>query len=279
MATNDTQKRKETSMFGILLMKGMIGVRVIIIAQACLCFALFASVRPTNTTIDERLPLLRPTKHNEAWNGSPRRQTAEAPEPLIKEITGSVLQQNDKTAKVSNATMDPTSAVPNFFTELVPWESLLARNNILTVYTGCSIATWTYGWDVSKRRLGPYYDDCGHYSNEKGWQGRDITPETVSFLRDADSIYVELMKLDHFIEHLLPLINVNFVLISGQNHIAPMKPPLKPPYNRQLFHRAINNPHVTHWFMMNLDKHSHDPFHQKVSFAGVNDFFRVPDAH
>lgn len=36
-------------------------------------------------------------------------------------------------------------------------------------------------------------------------------------LEPNDSIYVELMKLNHFVEHVLPHINVDFVLISGQS--------------------------------------------------------------
>lgn len=113
--------------------------------------------------------------------------------------------------------------------------------------------------------MASFYDDCGHYNAEKGWIGRDITVEAVSELRSGDSIYVELKKIEHFAMHLLPLIKVDVVLLSGQNHIAPMKPPLRPPYSKRAFRKVTENPHVTHWFMMNLDNHSYDPFHSKVS--------------
>jgi len=112
--------------------------------------------------------------------------------------------------------------------------------------------------------MASYYDDCGLYNAEKQWTGRDITTETVSVIQPGDTIYVELKKLDHFVRHLLPLIQVEIVLLTGQNHIAPMKPPLKPPYKRKTFTHVVDNPNVKHWFMMNLDKHSYDPFHPKV---------------
>jgi hypothetical protein len=156
--------------------------------------------------------------------------------------------------------------LPNFFTERVAWKSLLARNNTLSVYTGCSIATWTYYSRVMPSIM--LFDDCGFYNAEKGWKGRDISPETVSSIQPNDSIYVELMKLNRFAKHILPHIKVDFVLISGQNHLAPMKPaPLRPPYWPNTFVALRDNPHVTHWFMMNLDKHSYDPFHPKVCLA------------
>lgn len=113
--------------------------------------------------------------------------------------------------------------------------------------------------------MGKWYDDCGHYNAEKNLQGRDITPDTVSLLQSGDSIYVELVKLNRFVSDMLPLITTDVVLISGQNHLAPMKPLLRPPYSRNTFYRVVNNEHVTHWFMMNLSKHSHEPFHEKVS--------------
>ncbi len=156
---------------------------------------------------------------------------------------------------------------PNYFTKKVTFETLLARDNILSVYTGCSIAAWTYGWHENTPRLASYYDDCGHYNTEKGWTGRDITTVTVSELQPGDTVYVELKKLDHFALTLLPLIQVDIVLISGQNHVAPMKPPLRPPYSKRTFRHVIDNPSVTHWFMMNLDKHSYDPFHPKVRLS------------
>lgn len=265
-------------------MKGTIQMRVILVAQACLCFALF-TVRLTSS--GEEPPatatqsLLRPTK-SEAWKIAPStfRRHAEVQEPLFVESISS--RTKDTPEDVSTMTTDPAiksdKHLPDFFTERVPWESLLARNNILTVYTGCSIATWTYGWNIPSPQIGLYYDDCGHYSEEKGWQGRDITPETVSSIQPGDSIYVELKKLDHFVDHVLPVIKVDIVLISGQNHIAPWKPPIRPPYKRHRFRRVVDNPHVTHWFMMNLDKHSYDPFHPKVSSwdeRGVYDCFPV----
>jgi hypothetical protein len=201
-----------------------------------------------------------------------RKPTAEhllkSQEPLIGESTNSMLRTKDKPTKVSPATTEREGDkhLPDFFTERVPWETLLARKNILTVYTGCSIATWTYS-SVFLQSM-QLFDDCGYYNAENGWKGREITPETVSLLQPGDSIYVELMKLNAFGKHVLPHIKVDFVLISGQNHLAPKKPePIKPPYWPKTFNSLTKNLHVTHWFMMNLDKHAYDPFHPKVWLA------------
>jgi hypothetical protein len=191
-------------------------------------------------------------------------------EPFLGESANSMLRTKDKLTKLSPAAQERESDkhLPDFFTERVPWETLVARNNILTVYTGCSIATWTYS-SVYLRSI-PLFDDCGYYNAEKGWKGRDITPETVSLLQPGDSIYVELMKLNAFVKHVLPHIEVDFVLITGQNHLAPMKPePIRPPYWLKTFRILAKNSHVTHWFMMNLDKHAYNPFHPKVWLAFI----------
>jgi hypothetical protein len=187
-----------------------------------------------------------------------------------------MLRTKDKLTKFTLATTEHEGDkhLPDFFTERVPWETLLARNNILTVYTGCSIATWTYSPVYVPWKY--LFDDCGYYNAENGRKGRDITPETVSLLQPGDSIYVELIKLNAFGKHLLPLIKVDFVLITGQNHLAPLKPePIRPPYWQKTFGRLTKSPHVTHWFMMNLDKHAYDPFHSKVwRLLIIRDFCR-----
>lgn len=228
-----------------------------LVFPACIVIALFSG-RLSNKYDKEPVQpvaLIRPARDDE-WRVSRLRVPA----------------RNDSHDSAATATYHPaqrnqTNSIqhaPDFFTHKVPLETLLSRNNLLTVYTGCSIAAWTYGWHVNWPRARPFYDDCGLYSAEKQWTGRDVTIETVSEIQPGDSIYVELKKLGHFVKHLLPLIKVEFVLLSGQNHIAPMKPPLRPPYSRKEFTQVVDNPNVKHWFMMNLDKYSYNPFHPKV---------------
>jgi hypothetical protein len=239
--------------------------------------------RPTTTTIIMRRTLPQ-TKQNffllcvsfigfASWCNvvfHPSRESGMLLRPRKVEVASDVnLTSPDQQTKQRNKPQQEKTAKhhANYFTEQVPWESPLARNKTLSVYTGCSIATWTY-WSRAIPSNKKLYDDCGFYNAEKGWKGRDITPETVSLLQPGDSIYVELMKLNVFGKRVLPHIKVDFVLISGQNHLAAMKPePIKPPYWLKTFNYLTENPHVTHWFMMNLDKHAYDPFHPKVWLA------------
>ena len=55
------------------------------------------------------------------------------------------------------------------------------------------------------------------------------------------------MKLDHFVEEFLPHIDVDIVLLSGQQQITPA--PLKP----ELMKSILENDHILHWFIHNLD--------------------------
>lgn len=237
------------------ILKGSGRMRIMLALQACFVFALY-TIWLTNATEKEpaQEPLLVPIRVDEWKAATPKVRIRRQDKPESFAAVSKRMEEKEY----------PPHA-PDFFTDKVSFETLLARDNLLSVYTGCSIATWTYGWHEHKPRLASFYDDCGHYNAEMQWTGRDITVETVSEIQSGDSVYVELKKLDHFAMYLLPLIKVDVVLLSGQNHVAPMKPPIRPPYSKHTFRNVIGNSKVTHWFMMNLDKHSFNPFHPKVS--------------
>jgi hypothetical protein len=95
---------------------------------------------------------------------------------------------------------------------------------------------------------------------------RDIAPSTAaSLIEPGDTIYVEFTKIPHFVQHTLPKITVDFVLISGQNHLIPQKPnPLTYVWDQETFNVIVNSPFVTHWFLMNMDIYAQDPDHAKL---------------
>jgi hypothetical protein len=87
----------------------------------------------------------------------------------------------------------------------------------------------------------------------------------LSLLKSSDTLYVELKKISHFVKYTLPKITVDVVLISGQNHLVPQKPQkLDYVWSQDDFDAIVNNPYITHWFMMNMDVYAQDPDHVKV---------------
>lgn len=253
------QRTMQSLIVGLLspILKGKGRMRAMLLFQSSFVFALFTIHRSTNDQGMESLQndLFVPVAAVKEFKPPPPQRLRSRQEDIANDVdSNSFLQQNETTLSQHS---------PTFFSNDIAFESLLVRDNLLTVYTGCSIAAWTYGWHQNTPRLAEYYDDCGHYNAERQWE-KDVTVDNVSQVQTGDTIYVELKKLDHFVQNVLPLIEVDVVLISGQNHIAPMKPPLKPPYSRKAFRHVMDSPNVKYWFMMNLDKHSYEPFHPKV---------------
>jgi hypothetical protein len=166
--------------------------------------------------------------------------------------------------KMENAT---NIHFPNYFTSQIPLESLIERDNLLSVFSGCSIAAWTYTGVTFHKAKVRFYDDCKCYNDEHNMTGRDVSSHTaVSLLKSSDTLYVELKKISHFVIYTLPKITVDVVLISGQNHLVPQKPQkLDYVWSQDDFDAIVNNPYITHWFMMNMDVYAQDPDHVKVS--------------
>lgn len=104
-----------------------------------------------------------------------------------------------------------------------------------------------------------FYDDCKSHHEEHNITGRDVTPDTVSEkIQPGDTIYVELMKISHFVQHAMPKIDVpNVVLISGQKKLDFV-------WTREEFDLIVNHGNISHWFLMNMDVYAQDPDHEKV---------------
>lgn len=113
----------------------------------------------------------------------------------------------------------PRRHYPEYFSKEVPLESLMERGNVLTVHTGCSIATWSY---QGKRHLYRPLNDCRqHAKNADALRAHVVKPETAPQVEEYDSIYVPIVKLEHFVNETLPHIQNDFVLMSGQNSLPP----------------------------------------------------------
>jgi hypothetical protein len=177
-----------------------------------------------------------------------------------------VPQASQRSEASNSAAINNTSHHPDYFSNQVPFEILRKRDNMVSVFTGCSIAAWTYDGPTFRSWKVPFFDDCKCHHEERNLTARDITPSTAaSLIQRGDTLYVEFTKIPHFVQHTLPQIKVDFVLISGQNHLIPQKPkPLTYVWDQDTFDAIVNSPRVTHWFLMNMDIYSQDPDHAKL---------------
>jgi hypothetical protein len=175
-------------------------------------------------------------------------------------------QASHRSEATNSATINADSHHPDYFSNQIPFEILRKRDNLVSVFTGCSISAWTYDGPTFRRWKVPFFDDCKCHHEERNLTARDITSSTAaSLLKPGDTLYVEFTKIPHFVQHTLPRITANFVLISGQNHLIPQKPkPLTYVWDQDTFDAIINSPRITHWFLMNMNIYAQDPDHPKL---------------
>jgi len=262
--------------------------RIILLCVGCCSFVMVATLRLQfllNQTFGsgEEMMLWRADLHGatDAANANDRRRHQEAaplatrsPDlrkdaPAKEEVPARMAADPRQHQQVIVKGTNHTLHFPNYFTQEVPFESLLSRDNLLSVFTGCSIASWTYSGVTFHKAKVRFYDDCKCFNEERNLTGRDITSDTAaSLLQSGDTLYVELKKISHFVKQTLPKIQVDVVLLSGQNHLVPQKPQkLDYVWSQEDFDAIVNNPHITHWFLMNMDIYAQDPDHEKVSGA------------
>jgi hypothetical protein len=133
----------------------------------------------------------------------------------------------------------------------------MERGSVLTVHTGCSIATWSY---QGKRHIYRPLNDCRqHAKNADALRAHVVTPENAPEVEEYDSIYVPIVKLEHFVNETLPHIQNDFVLISGQNSLPPE------PISRRVYDVIMEHSRIVHWFLQNLPIHAYDPHHPKLA--------------
>jgi len=149
---------------------------------------------------------------------------------------------------------------PSYFTEQVPLSSLKTRMNLLTPYTGCSIAAFQYNLG---KHAHPEFNDCFVHCGKPFARTRGIRVDNAKELvKENDTIFVQFNKLDHFVNKTMDLLDVDYVIMTGNEQKVP-------PISRQVFDAIVNNPRVIHWFMSNVDVYSHDVNHPKVRVQSV----------
>jgi len=146
---------------------------------------------------------------------------------------------------------------PHYFEREVPLESLIQRGNVLTVHTGCAIATWSYQGKRHKYR--PLNDCRQNAKSAEVFRAHQVTAETADQVKAYDTIYVPIVKLEHFVNTTLPNITQDFILMSGQNS----KPPDAIP--REVYEAIMKHPRIIKWFLQNLSVYAVDPHHPKLS--------------
>ena len=150
-----------------------------------------------------------------------------------------------------------THHYPEYFTKEVTLKSLMERGNILTVHTGCLIVIWSY---QGKQHVDHPLNDCQqHAKNGDALHAHIIMPKTAHQVEEYNSIYVPIVKLEHFVNETLPHIQNDFVLISGQNSLPPE------PIPWWVYDIIIEHSQVVWWFLQNLPINAYDPHHPKLA--------------
>lgn len=174
-------------------------------------------------------------------------------------------KHNDSNTNHSLSTINATNRIivddvgeeSHYFETEVPLESLIKRGNVLTVHTGCSIATWSYQGKRHKYR--PLNDCRQHAKNADALKAHQVTAETAHQVQAYDTIYVPIVKLEHFVNTTLPNITQPFVLLSGQNS----KP--EDPIPNNVYNTIVKHPRIVKWFLQNLSVYAAtDPHHPKL---------------
>ena len=157
--------------------------------------------------------------------------------------------------------------------------------NFLTVLSGCRIASFVYVRDSGssnrssrgKSRLPSIYEDCTlMMSSPQQQQGPISMSKRIKTVQDLhqkglepnDTIYVTFTKLESFVTDILPYINVNVVLITGQWQLLPVhvvgnsttttttqkgQKPGVPPISTEIIQSIVTHSNIMHWFCQNLD--------------------------
>ncbi|KAG7339084.1 hypothetical protein IV203_025814 [Nitzschia inconspicua] len=113
--------------------------------------------------------------------------------------------------------------------------------HFLTTVSGCRMARWVYPTTTRKNR----YRDCQGAPKDKMLVPRH---RTFDYLRPFDTIYVTIQKLPSFVETVLPFLQTDVVIMSGQVYKMPS-------LEDSVVHRLIHHPRIVRWFCQNLDIH------------------------
>jgi hypothetical protein len=144
---------------------------------------------------------------------------------------------------------------PSYFSDEVPLEKLVQRGNLLTVFTGCHIATFSFNGELNERNV---HNDCQRYNGVAAYKKHRVTNDTVSQLQPYDSIYVTIEALRPFVDSILPHVKTDFILLTGQNSFVPQIP-------KDVYETLIEHPRIVRWFLQNQSVYAYDARNPKVS--------------
>jgi hypothetical protein len=150
-----------------------------------------------------------------------------------------------------------TQHYPNYFFDQVELDLMVMRENIVSPYTGCSIAAFQY---AVRNHPHPSLDDCrftNKFDNDLGRKRKIYSDTANQHIKEGDTLYVQFYNLQHFCNTTLPKLQVDVVVVSGTEQKAA-------PFSKHVFDAIVAHPRVIHWFIMNMDIYSHDPHHRKV---------------
>jgi hypothetical protein len=102
------------------------------------------------------------------------------------------------------------------------------------------------------------HNDCQRYNGVAAYEKHRVTNDTVSQLHPYDSIYVTIEALGPFVESILPHIETDFVLLTGQNWIVSQIP-------KDIYDTLIEHPRIVRWFLQNQSVYAYDARNPKVS--------------
>ena len=137
---------------------------------------------------------------------------------------------------------------PNSFEEKWSWNNTdwnewvgKCCGRYINTHTGCRLARWYYlPDDISNPAPRIHHRDCDSMPTHR----KLIHPRV---LKENDTIYVNFIALEKFIDRILDDITVKMVIISGQDHLV-----LVPPADHAKIKKLLDNKNVLHWFCQNL---------------------------
>ena len=188
----------------------------------------------------------------------------------LADITDRVMKTAYTNHHENNVTTSKSVHNPTYFQDKVPLDKLIKRGNLLRVYTGCSIATWSYSGftEEDDHRL----EDCYLDKGLEALLMHQVTNETASQVKAYDSVYVPIASLERFVANVLPKIQNDFILMTGQKSLLP-------PFSKQLFDTVIEHPRVIRWFLQNQAVYSYDPYHEKMGIFPYGIFTQYPERY
>jgi hypothetical protein len=202
-------------------------------------------------TLTRELNLDRHSRHNRS--GDREKDCASLPRSLGKGTT------------TTSFNSPPPAAIAEqrrYFADPSNLDAMLSLGpHFLTTSSGCRIARWVYSTATRLKRfrdcMGTPPDRVLSTRKTAGGTGMFTMEHQRSTMQPYDTIYVVLNKLPQFVEDVLPTLNVEVVVISGQIHKVP-----EPSIVRAAVRKLVNDPHVVHWFCQNLNLYFPDAFYE-----------------